>query len=126
MTMMPVATVSIPSAARDSLKNEAAKRFSNQGEFLRALEAAFDAAKTYPPLTEMIIGRDGIAWIGLTERDGVHPYIVLDAAGGVQGTVNFPAQARVAEAQSDRIWVIERDEYDVESLVLYRVAWGSS
>jgi len=119
-----VETVPLPSTARDSLKELAAARLGNR-DLLRAFESAVDATRIYPPLTEMIIGRDGTVFIGLTEREGIHPYVVLGPEGDVMGIVDVRAGARIAEAERDRIWVIEPDEYDVESLVIYRVDWKS-
>lgn len=92
-------------------------------QLLRAVEAHLDATKIYPPLREMIIGLDRTAWIGLAERNGAHPYMVLSPGGESLGLVSLPVSSRLADAEQYRIWSIERDDFDVESLVEYRVDW---
>ena len=50
------------------------------------------------------------------------PGRVVDLPGQV-GELLLDERGRIAEAERDRIWVIEKDDYDVESLVTYAVTW---
>lgn len=118
----PIETIPLPAAVRDSAMDARASRMQNQ-QLLRAVEAHLDATKIYPPLREMIIGRDKTVWIGLTERNGAHPYMALSPDGESLGLVRLPIKSRLADAEKGRVWSIERDDFDVESLVEYRVDW---
>jgi hypothetical protein len=77
----------------------------------------------YPPVTDLLVGQDGSLWIELIVRDRMRPYLVLSAEGDVVGTTNLPERSRVAAARLDRLWVTERDDLDVESIVTYQVSW---
>jgi hypothetical protein len=50
-------------------------------------------------------------------------YFVLEPDGDPLGIVPLPESSRVVAATSRRIWVIEVDSLEVESVVRYQVAW---
>jgi len=92
-------------------------------QFQAALREQVQVPPVYPPVSGLLIGRDDSVWIEMIVRDGVRPYLVLSADGEVVGTANLSERSRVAAAQLDRIWVTERDDLDVESIVTYSVSW---
>jgi hypothetical protein len=77
----------------------------------------------YPPVADLLVGQDGSLWIELIVRNRMRPYLVLSAEGDVVGTTNLSERSRVAAARLDRLWVIERDDLDVGSIVTYQVSW---
>lgn len=92
-------------------------------QFQTALREQARIPPVYPPVTDLIVGQDGSLWIELIVRDRVRPYLVLSAEGDVLGTVNLSERSRLAAARLDRIWVVERDDLEVESVVTYGVSW---
>jgi hypothetical protein len=76
-----------------------------------------------PPVVGMVGGQDDSLWIRLTDTADGRPYLVLDPTGEPVGRITLPHNERIAVADLDemRIWVIESDEYDVESVIRYRV-----
>jgi hypothetical protein len=94
------------------------------GIFEQAYREQVRVPPSFPPLDGLLFGRDGTIWVEKTVRDGARPYMVLDADGDVLGRVSIPPHGRVAVAELGTIWVIERDEFDVESVVRYAVTWN--
>jgi hypothetical protein len=91
--------------------------------FVEAFHREFRAPASYPPLTDIHVGRDGTVWVGLREDGDGKPYVVLSPEGEKIGSAILPHRRRVRVAELDRLWVVERDELDVESLVQYGVVW---
>lgn len=92
-------------------------------QFQEALNRELLIPPVRPPLTGVTIGRDGTVWIEMVEDETGRPYLVLDPTGEPIGSLLLPARSRIAIGDLDRIWVIERDEVDVESVVRYSVTW---
>lgn len=117
----PIDLVPLPAAVRDSVIERFTSRIpSTLGDAVRARGAELTH---YPPLHQLIVGRDGTVWIGLAAREGQRPHLVLDPTGEPLGEIVLSERGRIAEAERQRIWVIEKDELDVESLVRYGVRW---
>src|SRR5690606_14288668 len=109
-------------AVRDSMYELRSERLKDH-ELLELIRDRLDETEFYPPLTEMVIGRDGTLWVGLAGQSEAVPYFALAADGAPLGRIELPAGSRVAGGDEESIWVIERDEFDVESLVRYGVTW---
>lgn len=89
-------------------------------------EAVRDAIRVppvYPPLEDLVVGRDGTVWIGLHERGAGARYAVIESTGEPVGRLVLPSGSRVGVAERSSVWVIERDSLDVESVVRYGVSW---
>lgn len=110
---LPFEPVPIPRAVRDSVTRR--RQIRNRL-----------VPTTYPPLANLLVGRDGTIWIEMREKDDTRPYVVLASDGELLGTLTLPRTSRVAVAQQDRVWVIERDVDDIESIVRYGVTWRGS
>jgi hypothetical protein len=113
--------VPLPSSVVDSVFVDAQQSLTVEGADLLRSELAIP--DVYPPLAGVTIGMDGSVWVGMIERDGGTPYLVLNDEGGLVGAVSLPLRSQVAAADRDRVWVIERDELDVEDLVQYAIEW---
>lgn len=60
-------------------------------------------------------------WLQLRSAGRQQEYLVMSAAGNLEGRVSFPAGA-VVEAADDRvIWVVQANEFDVPSIVKYQL-----
>lgn len=76
----------------------------------------------HPPVSELLVGRDGSIWLQREVVDGdTANWLVLSANGGVAGTVSAPRRLRIMAAEERRIWGMETDELDVPYIVRYRV-----
>jgi hypothetical protein len=75
----------------------------------------------FPPVAGLVGGRDGTLWIRMRDTETGRPYRVLDPGGEPIGSLTLPLDARIAVADRNNVWVIERDDLDVESLVRYRL-----
>jgi hypothetical protein len=120
----PLELVPLPEAVRDSVFDRVIAMVEARiPSLVDELRDRAGSASIYPPLQDLIVGRDGTIWVALADRDGERPYLALDPDGDPLGRVHLRARSRIAEAERDRIWVIEPDALDVESLVRYRVNW---
>lgn len=88
----------------------------------RAVESAIPGPAFLPPVSGMVLGRDGTIWLRREElrRDSVK-WDVLDSAGGALGSLRLPASFSVMRAQRDRIWGIEVDSLDVPYVRVYEI-----
>lgn len=99
----------IPSAVRDSVMSR----------FPRDLPTP----TIFPPLDDLVIGNDGTVWLGMIEDETGRPYRVYEPDGAPLGNLVLPPGARLAAAERERVWVVEKDELGVESIVRYPVTW---
>jgi hypothetical protein len=77
-----------------------------------------------PPVTSLVVGRDGTIWIGQATTEGSKPWLLLDARGNPIGTVALPANVTIRAAERGTIWATERtDVTGVENVVRYSVAY---
>lgn len=81
-----------------------------------------DAAPTvYAEAEEIIFGSDDRVWIGMRTRAEGTRWRVLSPTGDPQGEILLPPRVRLRAAGADHVWCSERDEFDVESVVRYRL-----
>lgn len=114
--------VPLPHGVRDSVFEMVSARLKDP-QLRKLIRDRLDATEFYPPITEMAIGRDGTLWIGLARPSDNVPYITLASDGQLLGRIELPAGSRIAGGSAESIWVIERDAFDVESLLRYGVSW---
>lgn len=75
----------------------------------------------YPPTEDLVVDSDHRIWIRLRATDEGSPWLVLNSDAGAVGRVLLPEDVSVATARGDRVWAVERDELDVESVVRFRL-----
>ena len=86
-----------------------------------AREAIY-APAIHPPVSELVVGRDGSIWLRREDTGGEWvDWLVLSAEGEPVGIVAAPERLRVLAAERDRIWGMETDDLDVPYLVRYAV-----
>lgn len=123
-----VTRVPISSTFRDSVMRS---RIEQLEQTSPALASAFREQATipesYPPVADLVAGRDGTVWIEVPSGTAdERSYLVIDSRGDAVGTLALPANSRISVAEMNRIWVLERDENDVQSVVRYRLDWSKS
>ena len=79
--------------------------------------------EVYPPLVVVTSRDDGTMWLQLRQSDVGQPVLAIDEVGDVIGTVVLRSGSRIAVAARERLWVVETDEYGVDSVVRYQVVW---
>lgn len=119
----PFPGVPLPQAVFDSVVSTAESFAARDPELVAAIRRQTPRRSVYPPLTRIIIGRDGTVFVQMHADAGVAPVRVIGADGDPLGWLSLPERSRVAVGEGDRIWVIERDEVDVETVVRYAVEW---
>jgi hypothetical protein len=120
----PFPAVPIPAAVADSV-------ISGREQRLRALNPGLAdafrdqvrAPANYPPIEMLLVGNDGSIWIERPPSDSGRVYFAIAPDGEPLGSLELPRASYIAAAERAYIWVLERNEVDVESLVRYRVAW---
>lgn len=118
--------IPIPSIVRDSIRNEARSQLAgfDQEHMQIALEYLY-LPPAYPPVSSgPVTALDGTVWIGRESIPGRPPtYLVLDSLYAPLATVELPANAlrRVGPITGEHVWVIEKDEWDVQYMVRYRI-----
>jgi hypothetical protein len=75
-----------------------------------------------PPVDMIVIGRDGVAWVGPYARGREHTWLALDERGEPIGRITLPPRTSISAVSRTHIWVTEKDADDLESVVRYRVA----
>jgi len=78
----------------------------------------------YPPARDIVAGSKGRTWLGVRKaRVGVE-YYAFGPGGEIEGILRLPGNARLVEARGNRLWAVEKDGYDVESLMGLRLRRG--
>lgn len=76
----------------------------------------------HPPVTELVLGRDGTVWLQREDTGGeTVDWLALDPNGDLIGVVAVPARFRVLAADRQHLWGMARDELDVPYIVRYGV-----
>jgi hypothetical protein len=87
---------------------------------LYAAEARRRMPKIYPPVIGLFIANDHRIWLALRRTGEGNPWLILDERGEPAGTTVVPANVTLLAAQGWQAWGVERDEFDVQSVVRYR------
>lgn len=121
----PFEGVPIPQHVADSVLRVRAER-ARIPEARRAYESDVRdlVPPVYPPVRELVVGNDHRIWIGLRATEQGRPWLVLDEGGVPAGIVTMPPNSSVRAANADYVWAVERDEFDVGSVIRYRLDWG--
>ena len=82
------------------------------------------APLVYPP-AGVTLGLDGTIWVELRRTEDGTPVHVLSESGDPVGSLLLPVRSRIQQASMTHLWVTERDEFDLASVVRYRVIRGN-
>jgi len=120
----PFDPVSIPQSAIDSALAEFDQPVregpTNLNERFKAM-ARDRMPSVYSPVQAIRIGLDNTIWIDRPTADGRRSAMVLDERGDSIGAVLIPERSRIQQANRSHVWMTERDEFDLASVVRYRV-----
>ena len=68
-----------------------------------------------------MVGMDDRVWVGMRRRPEGKRWLVLSRNGDPVGEVLLPPNLTLQVADSEHIWCTQRDEFDVQSLVRFRL-----
>ena len=117
----PFQPVQIPAARMDSaIAANVERRPDSRRQVESALREA--APTTYPGAERLVIGQDHRVWVGLQPKEDGQTWLVLNNTGEPVDTVALPDRVTLHAASASHLWAVERDRFDVESVVRYRLA----
>jgi len=104
----------IPNSVRDSVANS----------FVERMGVSPSIPDIYPPLKDFLQGPLGEVWLEYANaQDEGRSYAVFTRSGQPTGSLTLPPGMRVGAVDVDGVWVLEKDEFDVEHLTRFRVEW---
>jgi hypothetical protein len=86
----------------------------------RAIRDSLGASEVFPPVVGARIDRDGSVWLRMAGPSDVQAWVILDPTGIPVGRVQLPGKS-VFHALDNGVWMIEKNDDDVESAVRYTV-----
>jgi hypothetical protein len=91
-------------------------------ELREAVAAGMRLPAFHPPISTAHVGSDGSVWLR-REDDGTAGWrwIVLNRDGEPRGTVVLPRTMTLEASDSERVWVVERDDLGIPWVVRYRL-----
>lgn len=114
--------IPIPRSLSDSVVNVMVKRIRPHSPALARLYAERVKIPPYfPPAVRVIVGDDGTLWIEQWRSGQRRPYVVLDSSARMLGRLALPWSSRVVAANAQLVWIVQRDERGIESLLRYRI-----
>ena len=107
-------------ARGDSLLNTMIGRSRRTGVTPEQIRRAVFIPDYYTPVTGAIVSSDSSLW--LRREEGVTvDYSVLDARGHIIANLTVPARVTLMAVTKTNAWGIEKDEFDVPTVVRYRI-----
>lgn len=73
------------------------------------------------PIRQVIMGSDGTLWLRTQRQAGHDPWLVLDPSGDSIGTLLVAPGSSLNQPSAGVVWMVERDQDDLPSVVRYRV-----
>lgn len=113
--------IEIPAARIDSAMNRMIGRFALGQNRAVINEFKRRIPRFYNPVAELFVGNDGRIWIGMPPGGDTREWLVLDRAGSLVARMKTPAKLVLKNASSTNVWGIETDEFDVQSIVRFRI-----
>jgi hypothetical protein len=116
----------IPRGVADSAIRDAVKDLRNDSDgMFRMLADEMEkehGAVVHPPFTDLVIGRDGCAWLHLRD-DGfdVQRWLMIDPRGAQTGVVELPRRTSVHAVSATQAWVTRPDSNDFVDVVRMKV-----
>jgi hypothetical protein len=92
-------------------------------ELASLLESQGTYPPMFPPIRSLMIGQDNTVWIEQRLREGHYPFYVVTPDGEPIGTLLNPQGSRIISVNREALWVVERNELGIESLVRYGIEW---
>jgi hypothetical protein len=112
--------IPITERLRDSVANAAL--VDAPPEVQRAYREQAVVPKHFPPVTDLVVGRDGTIWVQREKTNANPPtWNVIDSAGTMIGRAMIPKGVRVVYADRSQVLGVERDSDGIFSIARFRV-----
>lgn len=86
------------------------------------IRAALDPPSCLPPVTDLVVDRDGPVWLrGPEVGEATLRWTAVDSGGRIEGFVELPPAVDLMIADGNRLCGVETDELGVERVVGYAV-----
>ena len=138
----PVQPVEVTEGEERRIRDMTRDMMSSTGAPPQAVEqilGQMEFADSYPVFAQVILSEDGFLWVQRirTSRDvpegvewsaqdlGSNEWDTFDPEGRYLGVVEFPLRFQPLRKIADVMWGLERDDFDVQSVVGYRVVKGA-
>jgi hypothetical protein len=114
----------MPSGHVDSVQRSYARGYIRTGvisesDYLDIVHRAIPQRRFHRVFDSAVCARNGDLWLHLA---GDRPlWVILDASNVFKASVELPPNSQLGYATGDRVWVIQRDELDVPSIVRYKL-----
>lgn len=116
------APIPVSAAALDSVAELEAeiKKMTSPADW--AVRPRVTPAKNYPPVRNIVLGRDNTVWLELRTTTGGHRWLMLDPKGNPVGTIVVPNEVTLKAAERGTVWGLITDEDGLLGVVRYRVS----
>ncbi len=117
----PYRPIAVTQAMMDSARARQAERdaMSPPSTYQGRPEITFPAS--LPPIRKVLLGRDGTVWLEEEDNAPQHRWVALAPGGEQVASVELPPNVTLRAADRDRLWTLERDADDLESIVVFRL-----
>jgi len=117
----PYQPIAVSQAMIDSAAARQAEFDAGNDPATRANRPPITYPASLPPIRRAVLGRDQTIWLEAEDNLPAHSWVVLDPAGEPVGRVTLPGNVTLKAADRDRVWALERDADDLESIVVFRL-----
>lgn len=119
----PYRPLAVPRGVRDSVIAAVAGPWERvDPDLFAAYRRRSGDYRTYPPVEDVVVGRDGSVWLRLVPREEGTPYLVIDPSGEPLGEIVVPARLRLEVADYPHAWGLLADDDELDSIVRVRIA----
>lgn len=119
--IFPFVPIPITQGARDSVESQRAKQAKQLPPAFAAAMPRPDPEPTYPPVRNVLLGRDNTVWLEMRTSTGGHRWLVLDQQGTPVGTILLPDEITLKVADRGMLWGLTTDEDGLQGIVRYKV-----
>jgi hypothetical protein len=96
---------------------------ADSAELAQAARSLMQMPPHHRPVLGSSVAASGVLWIRLDEIDPeIDRWLVIGENGRPRGVATLRAGSAIRWTDGDRIWVVERDDFDVSWLVRYRLS----
>ena len=105
----------------DSFLRAAERVLTPNGHSRDDIRRAVFIPEYYSPVTSGFASADGFLWLRREEGRATVDYWIVDQSGELAAMLIVPANLMLMAAASSEVWGVQKDEYDVPSVIRYDI-----